>query len=98
MHRIKSGLVLGAALAASGERAAAAKIVRPALDDARDLGLLSLVWPGALIMADLVPEDGDRFCRWAGLALQSVLRRTDPVGRRLAERSPWVPRLAGPTG
>jgi hypothetical protein len=97
-HRIKSGLVLGAALAAGGERAAAVKIVRPALDDARELGLLSLVWPGALIMADLDPGNGDSFCRWARLALQSVLRRTDPVGRQLAERSPWVPRLAGPTG
>ncbi|HEV7649975.1 MAG TPA: hypothetical protein VGP26_17645 [Actinophytocola sp.] len=97
-HRIKSGLVLGAALAASGDRAAAAKIVRPALGDARALGLLSLVWPGALIMADLVPGEGESFCRCARLALQSVLRRADPVGRRLAGRSPWVPRLAGPTG
>jgi len=97
-HRIKSGLVLGAALAANGEHAAAAKIVRPALDLAEDLGLLSLVWPGALIMADLDPEGGGDFCQCAGLALQSVLRRADPVGRRLAERSPWVPRLAGPTG
>jgi hypothetical protein len=97
-HRIKSGMVLGAAHAADGARGAAVKIVRPALADARDLGLLSLVWPGALIMADLEPENGDSFCRCARLALQSVLRRADPVGRRLAERSPWVPRLAGPTG
>jgi hypothetical protein len=97
-HRIKSRLVLGAALAASGDRTAAANTVRPALDDARDLGLLSLVWPGALIMADLTPENEGGFCQCAGLALRSVLHRADPVGRQLAERSPWVPRLAGPTG
>lgn len=97
-HRIKSGMVLGAALAARGDRAAAAKFVGPALDDARELGLLSLVWPGELIMAELDPGQADRHCRWAALALRSVLRRTDPVGRRLARRSPWVPRAAGPSG
>jgi hypothetical protein len=97
-HRIKSSLVLGAALGAGGDGKGAAKIVGPALDEADALGLSSLVWPGALIMAGLDAERADSFCRWAGLALQSVLRRTDPVGRRLAERSPWVPRPAGPTG
>jgi len=97
-HRIKSGLVLGAALAARGDRVAAGKVAGPALEDAHDLGLLSLVWPGALIMAELDPARADRNCRWAGLALRSVLRRADQVGRRLAEGSPWVPRLAGPTG
>jgi hypothetical protein len=97
-HRIKSGLVLGAALAAGGDRTAAAKVVRPALDDARELGLLSLVWPGELIMAEVDPDRGERHCRSAGLALQSVLRWADPIGRRLAERSAWIPRLTGPTG
>jgi hypothetical protein len=97
-HRIKSGLVLGAALAARGDHAAAKTIVGPALDDARDLGLLSLVWPGALIMAELAPDRADTNCQWAAIALRSVLRRADPVGRRLAEESAWVPRLAGPTG
>ncbi len=97
-HRIKSALVLGAALAARGGRADAVRIAGRAVDDAKDLELSSLVWPGELIMADLVPERADQHCRWAALALRSVLRRSDPVGRRLAERSPWIPRLAGPTG
>lgn len=97
-HRIKSGLVLGAALAARGDRVAAGRVAGPAFEDARDLGLLSLVWPGALIMADLDPAHADQNCQWAALALRSVLRRADPVGRRLADRSPWVPRFAGPTG
>lgn len=97
-HRIKSSMVLGAALAARGRPGRAERMVRAALADATDLGLLSLVWPGALIMAELDPGRADDFCRCAGLALQSVLHRTDPIGRRLAERSPWVPRPAGPTG
>jgi len=97
-HRVKSALVLGAALAANGDRTRAAALVSPALDDAADLGLLTLVWPAAMILSELAPSDADRFCRCGALALRSVLHRADPVGRRLAERSPWVPRLTGPTG
>ncbi|OLF12474.1 hypothetical protein BU204_29265 [Actinophytocola xanthii] len=97
-HRVKSALVLGVALATDGHRSRAVSTLSTALHDATDLGLLPLVWPAALVLADLVPTRGDQFCRCAAVALHSVLRRADPVGRRLAERSPWVPRLAGPTG
>lgn len=97
-HRIKSALILGAALGAAGQGERARPIVASARDDATDLGLLSLVWPGALILAEQDLANGDVHCRCAAVALHSVLRRTDPVGRLLAERSPWVPRLAGPTG
>jgi hypothetical protein len=97
-HRVKSSLVLGAALATSGRRERAATIVSSALDDATDLGLVTLQWPAAMILLELAPTRADQFCRCAAVALHSVLRRADPVGRRLAGRSPWVPRLAGPTG
>jgi len=97
-HRIKAALVLGAALSARGDRARAVGIVDTALADATDLGLLSLVWPGALIMAGLEPARGASFRRCAAVALQSVLLRADPIGRRLANRSSWVPQLAGPSG
>lgn len=97
-HRIKSALVLGAALGAAGQGERARPLVASARDDAVDLGLLSLVWPGALILAELDPTNAEEHCRCAAVALHSVLRRADPVGRLLAERSPWVPRLAGPTG
>lgn len=97
-HRIKSDLVLGAALGAAGHQERARPLVAAARDDAVDLGLLSLVWPSALILAELDPTNGDEHCRCAAVGLHSVLRRADPVGRLLAERSPWVPRLAGPTG
>ncbi|GAB3469711.1 hypothetical protein [Actinophytocola sediminis] len=97
-HRVKSALVMGAALAADGRRARAGTIVSAAFDDATDLGLVTLQWPAAMILAELAPTQADQFCRCAALALHSVLRRADPVGRRLAGRSPWVPKLAGPTG
>ena len=97
-HRVKSALVLGAALAVSGRRERAGRLVSTAFGDATDLGLLTLVWPAAMIRAELEPTRADQFRRCAALALHSVLRRADPVGRRLAGRSPWVPRLAGPTG
>lgn len=97
-HQVKSSLVLGAALAASGHGARAARLVSPALDQAADLGLVTLEWPAAMIMAELAPTRADQFCRCAAVALHSVLRRADPVGRQLAERSVWVPRFAGPTG
>ncbi len=96
-HRIKSDLVLGAALGPS-DRAMARKLVTRARDDATDLDLLSLVWPAALILADLDPSEATAHCRCAALALHGVLRRADPRGRGLAERSPWVPTPTGPTG
>lgn len=97
-HRVKSSLVLGAALAASGHRERALRLVSSAMDQATDLGLVTLVWPAAMIQAELAPTRADQFCRCAAVALHSVLRRADPVGRQLAERSVWVPRFAGPTG
>jgi len=97
-HRVKSALVLGAALATNGERGRAGVMVSDAFDDAIDLGMLTLAWPAAMILVELEPTRADQFCRCAAVALHSVLHRADPVGRRLAECSPWVPRLAGPTG
>lgn len=97
-HRIKSDLVLAAALGVVGERAVALKLVTRARDDATDLGLLSLVWPAAMILADLNPSEAGGHCRTVALTLHGVLRRADPRGRELAERSPWVPAAAGPTG
>jgi hypothetical protein len=97
-HGVKSALVLGVALVAAGRRGRGGEIVSTALDDATDLGLLTLQWPAAMILTELEPTRADQFRRCGALALHSVLRRADPVGRRLAGRSPWVPRLTGPTG
>lgn len=97
-HRVKSALILGATLAAAGDHAEARRILRPARVDAADLGLLPLVWPCAALLADLDPGAAEANRRQAGAALHCVLRRSDPLARRLAEASPWVPRLAAPTG
>lgn len=97
-HRVKSALVLGVALAVSGRHERAGRLVSTAFEDATDLGLLTLSWPAATLLAELEPTRADQFRRCAALGLHSVLRRADPVGRRLAGRSAWVPRLAGPTG
>lgn len=96
-HRIKSEIVLGATLAGS-DPAMARKLVTRARDDATDLYLLSLVWPASLLLAETDPDEALTHRRCAAMALHSVLRRADPRGRQLAERSPWVPVVTGPTG
>ncbi|SFQ25025.1 hypothetical protein SAMN05421810_105349 [Amycolatopsis arida] len=93
-HGIKSHLVLGAALAATGDPAArerAVGLVEAALDHAARWELRSLTWPAGLLAADL---DGRRAAAHQALVtdeLHAVLLRSDGVGRRLALESPWVP-------
>jgi len=96
-HRIKSEIALAAALSGS-EPVMARKLVTRARDDATDLHLSSLVWPASLLLAEVDPSEAFRHTRNAGLVLHGLLLRTDPRGRELAERSPWVPDPAGPTG
>ena len=96
-HRIKSEIVLAAALAVS-EPVMARKLVTRARDDATDLHLSSLVWPASLLLAEVDPSEPSGHTRTAALVLHGLLRRADPRGRELAERSPWVPDPAGPTG
>ncbi|MFC4853317.1 hypothetical protein [Actinophytocola glycyrrhizae] len=96
-HRIKSEIVLAAALAGA-EPVMARKLVTRARDDATDLHLSSLVWPASLLLVELDPSEASAHTRNAGLVLHGLLLRADPRGRELAERSPWVPELAGPTG
>ncbi|HEV2781431.1 MAG TPA: hypothetical protein VGX25_18775 [Actinophytocola sp.] len=100
-HRVKSAMVLGAALAARGEsadRQRARRLVEHAWRDASELGLLPLVWPCAMLLADLEPAFAPAHRRRAGDALRWVLRRADPIGRRVAGNSPWVPDPARLTG
>ncbi|HEU5475981.1 MAG TPA: hypothetical protein VFV67_35595 [Actinophytocola sp.] len=100
-HRIKSALVLGAALATRsdpGDRKRANGLLADARLAATDLGLLPLVWPCALLLAGLEPSAAVVHRRHAADALHTVLRRADPIGRRLAASSPWVPDLCALTG
>ncbi|WP_051385628.1 hypothetical protein [Actinokineospora inagensis] len=90
----KSRLVLGVALAASGDRAGGLDMVLASRADAVTHGLVPLRWPCALVLADLEPERADEHRRAAAVALDCVLRHADPVGRALARASPWVPTSA----
>lgn len=93
-HAIKSDLVLGASLAATGEsvaRTRAIGLVRNALAAAEELALLSLVWPACLIGVDLEPDRVEQYRFRATQVLHTVLRHADPRGRRIACASPWLP-------
>ncbi|CRK59948.1 hypothetical protein [Alloactinosynnema sp. L-07] len=90
-HQIKSSLVLGASLAAVGERPSAQELIFGAHADATRLGLWPLVWPCALVLADVDPEHADAHRRAAARALHGVLRHSDPIARAAAAASPWVP-------
>jgi len=91
-HQVKSEMVLAAALAtAGGDQRRARRLAAGAFDRATELGLLPLAWPCALLLADLDPANAAGHLARAGHALYSVLRRCDPVARRLALASPLVP-------
>ncbi|WP_028852141.1 hypothetical protein [Thermocrispum municipale] len=99
-HAAKSDIVLAVALTTAGDPdGRARRLAVDALDTATTAGWYSLCWPAALAAADATPHDGGeepakadlRAC--AAAHLHRVLRAADPVARRVAERSPWVPKL-----
>jgi hypothetical protein len=93
-HVAKSEMVLSATLTACGgitERIRARKLAAGVVDRAIEFGLLPLVWPCSLLLADLEPDRAEDHRRRASGALHCVLRRSDPIARRLAASSPWVP-------
>jgi hypothetical protein len=98
-HVVKSGLVLAAALTATGDqtvRARATVLVEEALGVSAEFALGSLSWPAGLLAAQLGAPDERRRAR-VDAVLHAVLLRTDPEGRRLAHESPWVP-VSAPVG
>jgi hypothetical protein len=100
-HQVKSGLVLGAALTVRGrdaDRVRARQLLDTVRGRASRLGLLSLLWPCRLLLAELEPANTHTHHRAAAYAMHGVLCRADPDGRRIARVSPWVPDLAGLTG
>lgn len=93
-HSVKSDLVLAAALAATGDttsRRRAARLVDDALVVAERHALRSLIWPGALLAADVDPENANWNHSRVTHELYALLLATDPQGRRLARKSVWVP-------
>jgi hypothetical protein len=93
-HVAKSEMIVSATLAVCGgvtERVRARQLAAGVVDRGIELGLLPLVWPCSLLLADLEPAKAETHRRRAAGALHCVLRRSDPVARRLAASSPWVP-------
>lgn len=93
-HTIKSDLVLGAALVATGDaagRARAVGLVEHALAAAEECELYSLIWPACVIGGSISAEVGEKYRFRTAQVLHRVLLDADPVGRRIARESPWVP-------
>lgn len=93
-HAVKSDLVLAAALAATGDpgdRHRAASLVTDAAERARRWRLGSLTWPAGLLAADLDPARADWNRSRVTRELYALLPAADPLGRRLARASAWVP-------
>lgn len=72
-------------------RQRARELVGAALTEARRNGWRSLTWPALLLFADLEPEQAVWSRSRVTDELSALLASTDPVGRRLAHDSPWVP-------
>lgn len=93
-HIAKSSLVLAAALVATGEREGAKRarqLASEALSVVERNGWRSLIWPALLLLADLEPERAFWNRSRVTTELSVLLASTDPVGRRLARDSLWVP-------
>ncbi|MFJ7210352.1 hypothetical protein [Amycolatopsis sp. NPDC098790] len=97
-HAVKSGIVLAVALGAAGRpdhRKISDGLVGNAMATAEECELLSLLWPAALVMADLRPGHAEEYRFRVAEVLHAVLRSADPCGRRIAGESPWVPAPGG---
>ncbi|MDQ7804826.1 hypothetical protein Q5425_13850 [Amycolatopsis sp. A133] len=93
-HAVKSGIVLAVALRAAGapdHRKISDDLVGNAMATAEECELLSLLWPAALVAADLRPGHAEEYRFRVAQVLHAVLRSADPCGRRVAGESPWVP-------
>jgi hypothetical protein len=97
-HTVKSGIVLAVALRAAGapdHQNISDGLVGKAMATAEECELLSLLWPAALVMADLRPGHAEEYRFRVAEVLHAVLRSADPCGRRVAGESPWVPAPGG---
>lgn len=93
-HAVKSDIVLAAALAGSGlpgSRERATQLVFAALESARRWDLASLAWPAGLVAADLDLAREQQHRADVRRVLHAALQHSDPLGRKLASLSPWVP-------
>ncbi|MEU4802087.1 hypothetical protein [Actinosynnema sp. NPDC023587] len=97
-HVLKSRLVLGAASVVWGTPESVERGTRLLCCDLNHTdrhGLFSLSWPTALVLltSPVVRNhaETEQVRKSALNALSCVLRRADPISRRLAVNSPWIP-------
>lgn len=93
-HELKSALVLGTSLVVWGTPDGlnrGLELIECELNHSAQNGLQPLIWPSALVLAGHAPTMGATALDRATEALSCVLRRADPVSRRVALDSPWVP-------
>ncbi len=97
-HAIKSAMQLAVCSSmqkTEGGLLRGARLAEEALRASLDRGIVSLVWPIALLLsgtAESVPSPlADRAIELAREALTSVVSATDAAGRRMVRRSPWMP-------
>jgi hypothetical protein len=93
-HVLKSEVVLGTSLVVWGTVDGVARGVELLECDLTHItkrDLWSLIWPTAVVLAGHDPSAAGNPPVRATEALSCVLRRADPIGRRLARDSPWVP-------
>lgn len=93
-HEAKSRLVLAAGLSSLPDPLAkgrAEALLECDLRHNEARMLHPLVWPCALVLAQLQPDGAPGWHERARGALSWVLRNTDPVGRQLASASEWLP-------
>jgi hypothetical protein len=93
-HRVKSALVLSAAVLAADTtvgRDRAGQLLQEALGVSLSRGIFSLSWPCALLLAELAPERAQENHKIASYALTCCFVGSDREMQRLAQASPWVP-------
>ena len=94
-HTVKSTMMLGAVLTAGGTpdgRRRARGLLTEALALSLTWGMFSLTWPSALLLAELAPDEQDRYQKIASDALTSVYWWSDAAIRASMVASPWLPR------
>lgn len=93
-HIVKSIMMAGASSASGGTpdgRRRAVRLLTEALDISLTRGMAPLVWPSALLLADLSTKRHDHFTKIASKALTSIFTGSDSEMRRIIDTSPWVP-------
>jgi hypothetical protein len=93
-HTVKSTMMLGAALLSGGTpdgRSRAEGLLTDAMAVSLTRGMLPLVWPCALLLAELAPASEADMGQILDRALTSIFARSDPAMRRISAASAWMP-------